>query len=604
MKQKIVTTFLLSFSFLLFTSTENSFAQKKFPDWAKGIVWYQIFPERFANGDIANDPTAEEVFVNQKNIPDGWEITKWTSNWFAQSEWEKKSGHRGHGSFTSRRYGGDIQGIINKLDYLKELGVGAIYLNPMFEAVSMHKYDGSSYHHIDHTFGSYPVGDKKLMASETPDDPSTWKLTSADKLFFQLIKEVHTRGMHIIIDGVFNHTGEQFWAFQNVVKNQEHSKYKDWYRVKSFDDPKTEKNEFDYKGWWGTKSLPEFNRSETDLYPAVKKYIFDATKRWMDPNGDGNPEDGIDGWRLDVANEVPIGFWHDWNKEVKSLNSQAIILGELWQISKEYISENGVFDGLMNYNFAYAVCDLFINKEKKIPVSEFIKKLEEIDKAYPQENLYLLQNLMDSHDVDRLASMIVNPDRQFDRDNNGQNPKYSPSKPNADEYELQKLVAAFQMTYRGAPMIYHGDEVGMWGADDPHDRKPMVWSDLKYDDEVIDSTSGFQTGFGSYRVEVNNNLLDFYKKMTKVHNDSKALRLGDVNFVLQNDEKNIFAFTRLFENEKLLILFNLNEKEQKFSIEIKVQQLYDLLAKEKIETNNNPFSVVLSGKSFSIYKMD
>lgn len=604
MKQKFVIIYLLSLALLFVASANNTFAQKKFPDWAKGIVWYQIFPERFVNGDTSNDPIAEEVFVNQKKIPKGWQITKWTSNWFEQSSWEKKSGHRGHGSFTSRRYGGDIQGIINNLDYLKELGVGAIYLNPMFEAVSMHKYDGSSYHHIDHTFGSDPTGDKKLMASETPDDPSTWKLTSADKLFFQLIKEVHTCGMYIIIDGVFNHTGEQFWAFQDVVKKQAQSKYKDWYKIKSFDEPKTEKNEFDYKGWWGTKSLPEFNRSETDLYPAVKKYVFDATKKWMDPNGDGNPEDGIDGWRLDVANEVPIGFWRDWNTEVKSLNPQAIILGELWQISKEYISENGVFDGLMNYNFAYAVCDLFINKEKKMPVSEFIKKLQEIDNAYPQENLFLLQNLMDSHDVDRLASMIVNPDRKYDNDNNGQNAKYSPRKPNVDEYELQKLVAAFQMTYRGAPMIYYGDEAGMWGADDPHDRKPMVWKDLKYDDEVIDSTSGFQTGFGSYKVDVNNDLLDFYKKLTKVHNNSKALRLGDVNFVLQNDEKNIFAFTRTFENEKLLILFNLNEKEQKFSFDIKTQQLYDLLSKEKIETKRNPFSVVLPGKSFSVYKME
>jgi len=567
-------------------------------------VWYQIFPERFANGNANNDPTAAEVFVNQKRIPDGWEITKWTSNWFAQSAWEKNSSHRGYANYTSRRYGGDIQGIINKLDYLKELGVGAIYLNPMFEAVSMHKYDGSSYHHIDHTFGNDAVGDKLLMSSETSDDPATWKLTSADKLFFQLIKEVHARGMRIIIDGVFNHTGEQFWAFQDVVKKQRQSNYKDWYKIKSFDDPKTEKNEFDYTGWWGTKSLPEFNRSENDLYPAVKKYIFDATKRWMDPNGDGDPEDGIDGWRLDVANEVPIGFWRDWNSEVKSLNPDALIIGELWQISKEYISANGVFDGLMNYNFAYAVCDLFINKEKKISVSEFVKKLEEIDTAYPTENLFLLQNLMDSHDVDRLASMIVNPDRHFDRDNNGQNSNYSPRKPKADEYELQKLVAAFQFTYRGAPMIYYGDEAGMWGADDPHDRKPMLWNDMNYDDEVIDSFSGFQTGFGSYKVEVNTDLLDFYTRMLKVHNASKALRLGDVKFVLQSDEKNIFAFTRTYENEKLLILFNLNGKEQKFSFDIKTPQLYNLLSKEKIETNEKPFSLVIPGESFSIYKLE
>jgi len=601
---KLTSLFFLLSCFLLPISTVNTFAQKKFPDWTKGIVWYQIFPERFANGDPNNDPTVEEVFANQKKIPLDWQITKWTSNWFAQVDWEKKLGGHFQNHLTSRRYGGDIQGIINKLDYLKKVGVGAIYLNPVFEAVSMHKYDGSSYHHIDHTFGPDPVGDKKLMASEIPDDPSTWKLTSADKLFFKLIKEVHARGMRIILDGVFNHTGEQFWAFQDVVKKQQQSKYKDWYKIKSFDDPKTEKNEFDYTGWWGTKSLPEFNRSETDLYPAVKKYIFDATKRWMDPNGDGNPEDGIDGWRLDVANEVPIGFWRDWNAEVKSLNPQAVILGELWQISKDYISENGVFDALMNYNFAYAVCDLFVNKEKKISISEFIQKLEEVDKAYPQENLFLLQNLIDSHDVDRLASMIVNPDRQFDHDNNGRNPNYNPRKPDAGEYDLQKLVAAFQLTYRGSPMIYYGDEVGMWGADDPHDRKPMVWKELSYDDEVIDSTSGFQLGYGAYKVEVNDDLLDFYKKITKIHNTSKALRYGDVKFVLQNNEKNIFAFTRTYENERLLILFNLNEAEQKFSFEIKTPQLFDLLSKEKIETTDNPFSVVLQGKSFSIYEME
>lgn len=601
MKMKLVA---VGISLLTFFLTQNTFAQKKFPDWAKGIVWYQIFPERFANGNPANDPTAEEVFINQKKIPDGWKTTKWTSNWFAFAPWEKSDDKRSWHRFTSRRYGGDLQGIIDRLDYLKELGVGAIYLNPIFEAVSMHKYDGSSYHHVDHTFGTDPVGDKKLMDSETPDDPSTWKVTSADKMFFKLIKEVHTRGMRIVIDGVFNHTGEQFWAFKDIVKNQQHSKYKDWYKIKSFDDPKTEKNEFDYTGWWGTKTLPEFNRSENDLYPEVKQYIFNATKKWMDPNGDGNTEDGIDGWRLDVANEVPIGFWKDWNKLVKTINPHAIIIGELWQISKEYISENGVFDALMNYNFAYAVCDLFINKGKKISVTQFVDKLQEIDKAYPQENLFLLQNLMDSHDVDRLGSMIVNPDRRFDNDNNAQNPKYSPRKPNADEYALQKLILAFQMTYRGAPMIYYGDEVGIWGADDPHDRKPMIWSDLKYDDEVIDSTSGFQTGFGSYKVEVNNDLLEFYKKMTALHNSSEALSVGDVSFVYQSEEKPVFAFTRTTKNQRLLILFNLSPKEEKYSFKLKTKQLVDLLTSENIKVENQPFSIEIPGNSFSIYKME
>lgn len=605
MKQLFVLIFgVTALSFLL--KEDNTMTKEKndfVPQWAKKVVWYQIFPERFRNGDLSNDPTVKDIegaYPHDDNSP--WQIHPWTSDWYQLQPYEKQNGKDIWFNLQRRRYGGDLQGIIDKLDYLQDLGITALYLNPIFEAPSLHKYDGTTYHHVDPNFGPNPNGDRELIAKEIPDDPSTWIWTSADKLFLELVRQVHQRKMYIIIDGVFNHMGLNSWAFKDVVKNQQNSNYKDWFTIKSWDDPKMGKK-FEYEGWFGVKELPELREDENGIVEAPKKYIFDITRRWMDPNNDGNPEDGIDGWRLDVANEVPIGFWRDWNKEVKSLNPQAIILGELWQISKEYISENGVFDGLMNYNFAYAVCDLFINKEKKIPVSEFIQKLEEIDKAYPNENLFLLQNLMDSHDVDRLASMIVNPNRKFDNDNNGQNPKYSPGKPTADEYELQKLIAAFQLTYRGAPMIYYGDEAGMWGADDPHDRKPMVWSDLKYDDEVIDSTSGFQTGFGSYKVEVNNNLLDFYKKLTKVHNASKALRLGDVNFVLQNDEKNIFAFTRSSEDERLLILFNLNEKEQKFSFEIKTPQLYDLLSKEKIETNNNPFSVVLAGKSFSIYSI-
>ena len=167
--------------------------------------------------------------------------------------------------------------------------------------------------------------DQQLIKEEIPDDQLTWVWTKSDSLFLKLIGEVHSRGMKIIIDGVFNHTGIQFWAFQDIIKNGEQSKYKDWFIVKSFDDPTTSQNEFDYKGWWGTKFLPEFNRTENDLHPGPKQYIFHSTLKWMDPNNDGDPSDGIDGWRLDVAREVPIGFWTDWRRLVKSINPNAII---------------------------------------------------------------------------------------------------------------------------------------------------------------------------------------------------------------------------------------------------------------------------------------
>jgi len=546
-------------------------AQNSFPDWAKGLVWYQIFPERFANGDTTNDPAPDKIFPGE-SAPPNWKITPWTSSWFSQSQWEKNLGGKVRDHINKRRYGGDIQGIIDHLDYLKVLGIKGIYINPVFDAVSLHKYDGSTYHHMDINFGPDPSGDKLLIASETPDDPKTWKWTSADRLFLQLVQEVHKRGMKIIIDGVFNHVGTQFWAFRDLVKNQQNSRFKDWFQVLSFDNPATPQNEFDYKGWWNAKSLPQFNRTKDDLNPGPKQYIFNATKRWMDPNGNGSYSDGIDGWRLDVARDVPLGFWKDWNKLVKSINPKAIIVAELWELSPDFISATGPFDALMNYSFAFAVDKYFIADKKKISTSGFIDRLKEIMKTYPQKNQDVLQNLVDSHDTERLSSMIKNPDREYDREGNEGNPDYDPGKPDKKDYEMQKLIAAFQMTYKGAPMIYYGDEVGMWGADDPHDRNPMVWSNLKYDDEIINESSGFHKGFGIFKVEQNKDVLAFYKKIISVHNSNPALLDGDVKFIYSNDETAVFAFERSDKNERIICVFNTGRNIQDFVIKLNIKK--------------------------------
>lgn len=600
--------FLIPFVFLL--SIQNIDPQSFPPKWAEGIVWYQIFPERFSNGDNKNDPTAEKVFQNSKKNPEDWKITPWTSNWFARAEWEKKLGNNFHDFIFDRRYGGDIQGILNHLDYLKEIGIGAIYLNPIFDAVSLHKYDGSTYHHIDVNFGPDPEGDKKLIEKEIPDDPSTWVWTSADKLFLKLIEQVHKRKMHIIIDGVFNHTGVQFWAFQDIVKNGKSSKYKNWYKINSFDDPSTKKNEFDYKGWWNVKSLPEFNRTENDLNPGPKQYIFHATKRWMDPDDDGNTEDGIDGWRLDVAREVPLGFWKDWHKLVKAINPNSLIVGELWELSPDFISENGVFDALMNYNFAYAVNDFFISNKKKIKTSEFINKLEKIDETYPENYLNVLQNLMDSHDTERLSSLIKNPDRKFDHDGSESNPDYNPGKPDKNDYDIQKLIAAFQMTYRGAPMIYYGDEVGMWGADDPHDRKPMIWDNLNYNDEIINKSSGFRKGIGTYKVSQNKDLLNFYRKIISIRNQNKPLQKGDLKFLYSNDEKNSFAFEREFNGEKIIAAFNTGNSEDNFKLPFEKNKINykEFITGEEgtLQGSQNivpELKIDIPAKSYRIYKI-
>lgn len=596
MKVKLLFFFVLIISF-------TAFSQHKLPLWAKGVVWYQIFPERFANGDQSNDPEPEKVFVNSRKIPEGWRVTEWTSNWFAQSDWEKKLGGDIRNHLYERRYGGDVQGIIDRLDYIKDLGVGAIYLNPVFEAISLHKYDGSTYHHIDVNFGPDPKGDRELIKSEIPDKPDTWKMTEADKLFLKLIDEVHKRGMKIIIDGVFNHTGVQFWAFQDIVNYQEQSVYKDWFIVNSFDDPTTATDEFDYKGWWNIKSLPEFNRTKDDLADGPKRYIFNSTRKWMDPNGDGDPSDGIDGWRLDVAREVPIGFWKQWNEVVKSINNQSIIVGELWEFSPEFVSEKGPFDALMNYNFAYAVNDLFIAEKNKIPVTEFIDRLKKIDETYDSENLFVLQNLLSSHDTERLSSMIKNPDRKYEHDANENNPNYYPGKPTSEEIEKQKLIAAFQLLYRGAPMIYYGDEVGMWGADDPHDRKPMVWNDLVYENEVIDDNSGFKTGFGNYTVEQNNDLLEFYKKIIEIRNKNEQLKFGTIKFIYSDNDKTAFAFESVLNDKKTISIFNLGNKQIEMTFEFPLIQIYKMNDKQDSKTimYNSNESIIIPAKSFGAF---
>lgn len=586
---------------ILFVST--SFAQHKLPLWAKGVVWYQIFPERFSNGDLSNDPEAEKVFINNRKIPKGWKLTDWTSNWFAQSEWEKNLGGDIRNHLYERRYGGDIQGIINKLDYIQELGVGAIYLNPVFEAVSLHKYDGSTYHHIDVNFGPDPKGDRELIKSEIPDNPDTWKMTEADKLFLKLVDEVHKRGMKIIIDGVFNHTGVQFWAFQDILNYQEQSKYKDWFIIDTFDDPVTATDEFDYKGWWNIKSLPEFNRTKDDLAEGPKKYIFNSTKKWMDPNGDGDPSDGIDGWRLDVAREVPIGFWKQWNENVKSINNQAIIVGELWEFSPDLVSEKGPFDALMNYNFAFAVNDFIIAKKNTISVDEFINRLKQIDETYDSENLFVLQNLLSSHDTERLTSLIQNPDRKYEHDANEGNKNYNPGKPTSADIEKQKLVAAFQILYRGAPMIYYGDEVGMWGADDPHDRKPMIWDDLVYENEIINEQSGFKTGFGNFTVEQNIDLLEFYKRIIEIRNENEQFKLGTIKFIYSNNDNKTFAFESVLDDKKTISVFNLGDKEVVMNFEYPLYQLFVMndVQNGKLKVYKSNEAIIIPAKSFGIF---
>jgi len=584
------------------------------PAWAAEAVFYQIFPERFCNGDPSNDPPRDSLEYPIKP-GSSWRISPWTGDWYSRANWEKELGPDFYqDGVLERRYGGDLQGVINKLDYLSDLGINAIYFNPLFYSESLHKYDGNSYHHIDPYFGPDPRGDLKMIALET-ENSKTWHWTAADKLFLDLVKQCHARGIHVIIDGVFNHTGRDFFAFKDIRKNQAQSHYKDWYAITSFDDPETQRNEFSYKGWWSHMTLPIFAASTDgkDMAPGPKAYIFEATKRWMQPHG--KRSDGVDGWRLDVAEERPQKFWSDWNALVRQLNPNAYTTAEIWKDAAEFVKQDG-FSACMNYNaFAIPVKGFLI--DDKISASKFAELLDQRRTHFPVSTAAVMQNLVDSHDTDRLASMIVNGEgtnystsQEFDfnqHNNAASSQTYDLRQPNERERDIQRLVVLLQMTYLGAPMIYYGDEAGMWGGGDPDDRMPMVWPDESFEAEATDPRGHERK---PDEVKFNEGLFNFYKQAITLHRQHDALNHGDFHFVKTDDTQRAIVFSRQSKNETLIVAINRGAADSRINVQALSSNLAPIFVTRgdvesvKAEAVNGSMDLVLPALTGAVFRVE
>lgn len=590
------------FSILLFSIAVT--AQPKFtPEWSKGIVWYQIFPERFNNGDPTNDPkVADQNGAYPFDDTSAFQIHPWTSDWYQLQPYEQQNGKDIYYNIQRRRYGGDLQGIIDKLDYIASLGVNAIYLTPIFWSPSSHKYDALCYHHVDPTFGPDPAGDVEMMKLENPLDDKTWVWTKADLLALKLIKEVHARNMRIIFDGVFNHMGVKSFAFQDIEKNQQASPYSDWFSIDSWNDP-AKGTTFQYKGWFGVKTLPEFKEDKNGIVAGPKQYIFNATKRWMNPMNKGI-QDGIDGWRLDVAYDVAHPFWKDWRKWVRDINPTAYMTAELvYPIEKTrpYL-EGDEFDATMNYNFAFIVHDFFIQDKTAASVSQFDSRLKDLREAFGNDVALNMQNLMNSHDATRLASAVANPDGKkfgdwgdyFNWSQKGNNKTYNARKPTAEQIQKQKLIAAFQLLYLGSPMIFYGDEAGIWGANDPDCRKPMIWSDKKYDAETFNPD---QSKHDPDMVAFNQDLFDWYRKFMQLRQHYKSIQLGDYTTIEKDDAKKLYVFSRKFNNEEVMVCINRSDKPVRFTNALLANGKFkEVFSKKKIkEVVIAPMSLVVLG---------
>lgn len=371
------------------------------PAWVKQAIFYQIFPDRFARGQR----------VHQAR---GTTFKPWGTP-------PEEQGFQG----------GDLYGILEKLDYLQALGITALYLNPIFASASNHRY---------HTYDYLVV------------DP----LLGGNVAFRELLDAAHARNMRIILDGVFNHASRGFWAFHHLLETGGNSPYLDWFLVEDWPlrpYPSDGDEKINYAAWWGIPALPKFNIANPD----VRDYLLNAARYWIDF--------GVDGWRLDVPEEIKDeAFWQAFRQVVKAANPEAYIVGEIWHMAKHWL-RGDKFDAVMNYIFSRAALGFFAAETLRmdyhpggfhlapLTASAFAKTVEQMLALYPWPVIQSQLNLMDSHDTARTLWTV-----------------------NGDESAL-RLCTLFQMTMPGAPCIYYGDEIGMTGATDPYCRAAFPWHD-------------------------------------------------------------------------------------------------------------------------------
>ena len=522
------------------------------PAWAMGATWYQIFPERFRNANPLNDQHGPGVFGMKWTAdwykPAPGEAESWAKQWLKPGQtMPERTGGEIYNYIWDRRYGGDLQGIVEKLGELKALGVTAIYLNPVFEAQSMHKYDATDFRHIDDNFAlpkseGRVAPDPFVFVEGETEDPATWTWTPADRYFIdEFLPACRQAGIRVVIDGVFNHTGRPFWAFADIEKHGINSAYKDWFFCEFDEQGRLES----WQSWFNTGSLPKFRQeSNGDLVAPVKKHIFDITRRWMDPDGDGDPSDGVDGWRLDVALDVGLPFWKDWRELVKSINPEAIIIAEIWDDAAPYLTGDA-FDTQMNYPFAMPVID-WLAVQPGMTSEDLGRRLSAAFNESAQ-TLLIHQNLFGSHDTDRYVSMLWNPNRGYDQRNREQESdgrEYKAGRPPREVYELSLVGVAIQATYIGAPMIYYGDEYGMWGSDDPTNRKPLPWPDTGRNDNRDDEPAAW--------------VRKQYAEWFNLRNDAVVgpiLRYGSVRH-LATGNAGVFAFERELNGKRVVVVAN------------------------------------------------
>jgi cyclomaltodextrinase len=436
------------------------------PSWVQDAVFYQIFPDRFARSARVPKPSGLE----------SWDDPP-TSLGFK---------------------GGDLLGITERLEYLTDLGVTAIYLNPIFQSAANHRYHTHDYYQVDPVLGG-------------------------NAAFRQLLRSCHARGIRLVLDGVFNHASRGFFAFHHLLENGPSSPYRDWFHVRRFPlhaYDTSPHRPLNYASWWGLPQLPKFNTGT----PAVRDFLLGVAEHWV--------REGIDGWRLDVPTEIADpGFWRALRRRVKSIDPEAYLVGEVWDIAPEWVRGDR-FDALMNYPLSRLALGFFGGRDLDVSARPggyplrvlgargFARRITALHAAYPSRVTRTHLNLLGSHDTPRALTVLGG---------------------NTDRLRLALL---FLMTFPGAPCIYYGDEVGLQGGPDPACRAAMPWRRSRWD-------SG---------------LREYVRRLIRLRHDHEALRRG--SFTTLHGARGVYAFGRRTDAETLLVALNANEQPVRVTIPV------------------------------------
>jgi alpha-glucosidase len=537
------------------------------PDWAKGAVIYQIFVDRFCNGDKSNDVLDDEyLYLGQRAK--------------AVKDWNKPLENMDICNF----YGGDLQGVIDKLDYLSDLGVDCLYLNPIFVSPSTHKYDIQDYDYVDPHFGVIVNDGGAVVAEDAVDNSKAERyikrtcdkenLEKSNELFATLVDKAHKRGIRVILDGVFNHCGafnkwldrEGFYeqsGYEPGAFGHKDSPYYNYFKWN---------NDGNYDGWWGHSNHPKLNYEKS---PELYNYILKIAKKWV------SPPYNCDGWRLDVAADLGMSrefnhkFWKDFRKAVKSANPEAIILAEHYGNPQEWLMGDE-WDTVMNYDAFMEPVTWFLTGMEKHSESEeagkfnnptaFEGAMRYYNSRFSYESLYVAMNELSNHDHSRFLTRTNHHTGRLHL--NG-----AEAADSGVDRAVMKLAITMQLTWPGAPTIYYGDEVGMTGWTDPDNRRPFPWG------------------------AEDKHILNYYKAMIALHKRYKAILTGSLSYLYL--DYGLICYGRWDSEEKLAVIINNGETHR--SVEVPVwrlemlngEKMYEVISSHRggYETSNKDHTV-------------